>query len=105
MFRVLTPFAGLLFVFVIACGGDEDAEDGRLRVVTTVSPITSIAATIGGDRIDLEGVVPEGVNSHTYEPAPSVARTVSDADLIIVNGLQLEEPLLRMAEANGGMGV
>jgi len=100
VYRVLALLVGLLVVLVVACGGDEAVEDGRLRVVTTVSPITSIAGTIGGDRIDLEGVVPEGVNSHTYEPAPSVARTVSDADLIIVNGLQLEEPLLRMAEAN-----
>jgi ABC-type Zn uptake system ZnuABC Zn-binding protein ZnuA len=100
MFRVLALLVGLIASLVVACGGDEVAEDGRLRVVTTVSPLTSIAGTIGGDRIDLDGVVPEGVNSHTYEPAPSVARMVSDADLIIVNGLQLEEPMLRMAEAN-----
>jgi ABC-type Zn uptake system ZnuABC Zn-binding protein ZnuA len=85
----------------VACGGgDEHAEDQRLRVVTTISPITSIADAIGGERIKLDGVVPEGMNSHTYEPAPSVARTVIAADLIVLNGLQLEQPLLRMAEVN-----
>ena len=65
-----------------------------------MSPITSIVENIGGTRIRLEGVVPEGVNSHTFEPAPSVARLLSEADLIVLNGLLLEEPTLDMAEAN-----
>lgn len=73
---------------------------GSLLVVTTVSPITSIAASIGGDRIRIEGIVPEGTNSHTFEPAPQVAALLSAADLILVNGLMLEEPTLRLAEAN-----
>ena len=72
----------------------------RIRVVTTVSPITSIVENIGGTRISLEGVVPEGVNSHTFEPAPSVAAIISAADLIFLNGLFLEEPTLEMARAN-----
>lgn len=73
---------------------------GAIRVVTTVSPITSIVENIGGSRIILDGVVPEGVNSHTFAPAPSVARLIADADLIVLNGLQLEEPTLEMARAN-----
>ena len=101
MYRVLVLVLAVAGVVGVACGGgDESAEDPRLHVVTTVSPITSITDAIGGERIRLDGVVPEGVNSHTYEPAPSVARTVSSADLIIVNGLQLEVPLLRLAEVN-----
>jgi ABC-type Zn uptake system ZnuABC Zn-binding protein ZnuA len=45
----------------------------RLKVLSTVSPITSLVENIGGTRIDLEGVVPEGTNSHTFEPPPSLA--------------------------------
>ena len=89
----------VLILILGACGtGDEDSE--KLRVVTTVSPITSIVENIGGDRIQLEGVVPEGVNSHIFEPQPSLAKLISDADLIIANGLFLEEPTLQLAEAN-----
>ena len=55
---------------------------------------------IGGNRIQLEGVVPEGVNSHVFEPQPSLARLMTDADLIIANGLFLEQPTLELAEAN-----
>ena len=71
-----------------------------LKVVTTVSPITSIVENIGGTRIRLEGIVPEGTNSHTFSPAPSVARLMAEADLIVMNGLFLEEPSLEMAKAN-----
>lgn len=78
--------------------------EGRLKVVTTVSPITSIAENIGGTRIRLQGIIPEGANSHTFEPSPSVARTLADADLIVFNGLFLEEPTLRIAEANKKKG-
>ena len=101
-------WAVLVVALVIgACGGDSentsqnaDREDTRLKVVTTVSPITSIVENIGGPRISLEGVVPEGVNSHTFEPAPSMAELMAGADLIIINGLFLEEPTLALAESN-----
>ena len=101
-------WAVLVVALVIgACGGDAentsenpDQENTRLKVVTTVSPITSIVENIGGPRISLEGVVPEGVNSHTFEPTPSMAKLMAGADLIIINGLFLEEPTLALAESN-----
>lgn len=80
--------------------GATGADSDRLNVVSSVSPITSLAENIGGTRITLTGVVPEGTNSHTYEPPVSVVSTLTNADIIIINGLQLEEPLLDLAEAN-----
>jgi ABC-type Zn uptake system ZnuABC Zn-binding protein ZnuA len=77
----------------------------QLKVATTVSPIANIVANIGGEHIEVIGIVPEGVNSHTFEPAPSDARRLVNADLIIVNGLDLEEPTIRLAEANKRDGV
>lgn len=77
-----------------------DSADDRPLIATTVSPITSIAASIGGDRVRIEGIVPEGTNSHTFEPEPRVAELLSTADLILINGLKLEDPTLALAEAN-----
>ena len=98
-----------LTVCFAACSSDGGEASGApsadgLNVVSTVSPITSIVENVGGTRIRLRGVVPEGVNSHTFEPAPSVAAVMSEADLIILNGLFLEEPSLRMAQANAKPG-
>lgn len=75
-------------------------DEQMLNVVSTVSPVTNLIYNIGGDRIRLVGIVPEGVNSHTFEPAPSDARLLAEADIIFINGLALEEPTLRLAEAN-----
>ena len=99
---VVSCFLGWLLA---ACGAAQPlAATGKMIVVTTVSPITNIVYTIGGDRIQLSGIVPEGVNSHTFEPAPSDARVLAQADLIFVNGLSLEEPTLELAEANKKTG-
>jgi manganese/iron transport system substrate-binding protein len=65
-----------------------------------VAPISSLARNIGGDRIRLRGIVPDATNSHTFEPAPSDARVLANADLIVVNGLHLEQPTLDLAEAS-----
>jgi ABC-type Zn uptake system ZnuABC Zn-binding protein ZnuA len=77
---------------------------GRLVVATTVAPITSIAAAVIGDRADIKGIVPEGTNSHTFEPPPSTAELLSIADVLFLNGLQLEVPTKELAVANAKSG-
>ncbi len=110
--RVASPsLVRVVAVLVVAalvaasCGGGEDSADladaqTDLVVVTTVAPITSIAASIIGDRATIRGIVPEGTNSHTFEPSPSDAEVLSEADIIFINGLQLEEPTKNLALAN-----
>ena len=66
--------AALLAIAASGCGSDEPAgaasgsnsKDDRVAIATTVAPITSIAANIGGDRVSITGIVPEGTNSHTF---------------------------------------
>ncbi len=78
-----------------------DAVEGALNIATTVAPITSIVANIaGGTNTIINGVVPEGTNSHTFEPKPSDAATLEQADVIFINGLVLEEPTKELALAN-----
>jgi ABC-type Zn uptake system ZnuABC Zn-binding protein ZnuA len=103
--HTLRPLLLLVAVALLgaACGGDDTpaqaavGDGDRVVVVTTVSPITSIAADVIGDLADIRGVVPEGTNSHTYEPTPSVSELLERADVVFLNGLQLEEPTLALA--------
>ncbi len=71
-----------------------------LNLATTVAPITSIVANVAGGLANITGIVPEGTNSHTFEPSPSVAAVLSKADVVFVNGLVLEEPTKDLATAN-----
>jgi len=92
--------AALVTLIAVAAGcgqGDKAGNKKVLNVAATVAPITSIVAAVGGDRIKLTGVIPEGSNSHTYEPKPSIAETLAQADVLYVNGLGLEEPTVAMA--------
>ena len=105
--RIRSALIGLVVLplALAACGSsgsasDSSTEAGGLLIATTVSPITSIAASIAGDKARIEGIVPEGTNSHTFEPEPSVAKLLSDADIIFVNGLKLEDPTMELAQAN-----
>ncbi|HJV04937.1 MAG TPA: metal ABC transporter substrate-binding protein, partial [Actinomycetota bacterium] len=87
-------------LLALACGTARGTDDGRLNVVTTVSPITNIVQNVGGRQIEVTGIVPEGTNSHTFEPSPADARVMAEADVVFVNGLHLEEPTLALARAN-----
>lgn len=95
----------LAVVVLAACSSSApSADDGRLQIVTTVAPITNLVENIGGVHVRITGLVPEGANSHTFEPAPSDAAVLADADLVFANGLHLELPSLELAEANIGPG-
>ena len=84
-----------------ACGSGTPVAGRPIRLVTTVAPITSIVANIaGGSGAEIRGIVPEGTNSHTFEPAPSAAQAMEKADVVFINGLALEDPTKKMAQAN-----
>jgi ABC-type Zn uptake system ZnuABC Zn-binding protein ZnuA len=106
---VRTALLSLVLLAATGAGGQAAAErpaggtDGdRVTIAATVAPITSIVANIVGDRADVVGIVPEGTNSHTFEPQPSVAELLTTADVLYLNGLQLEEPTRELAAANMG---
>ena len=98
----------LCLCLVSACGKKEKPKPApdvkKIKIVTTVAPITSMVENIGGDKIRLTGIIPEGINSHTFEPVPSDVKILAEADLLIVNGLELEEPTLKLAQANMKQG-
>jgi len=89
-------------LLTVGCSDDPSpaADRERITIATTVAPITSIVSSIVGDRADVTGIVPEGTNSHTFEPKPSVAELLSTVDVVYLNGLMLEEPTKELARAN-----
>ena len=87
------------------CGAGVVISGRPLAVATTVAPITSIVANIAaGTGTSVTGLVPEGTNSHTFEPEPSAARQLSDVDVVFINGLKLEDPTRDLARNNAKKG-
>lgn len=79
----------LLSLVALACSsGDNDS--GKLDVVATTTQIGDFAREIGGDRIDLTVLLKPGQDAHDFSPSPSQVRRLSDADLILRNGIGLD---------------
>ena len=98
---VLVLMAVALLAAACSAGAGELEDDARVRVVTSVSPLRNLVENVGGVRVQVVGLVPEGTNAHTFSPPPSAARTLSEADLIVLNGLNLETPMQEMAASVG----
>lgn len=86
--------AATLALAVAACGAaapSVEAPAAQLRVVTTTTVLADLVAQVGGSRVDVDSLVPKGGEVHTFDPTPSDVRRVAEADLVILNGLGLDE--------------
>jgi ABC-type Zn uptake system ZnuABC Zn-binding protein ZnuA len=74
---------------------------GRLRVVATTTQVQDFTSAIGGDRIQLTGILKPNVDPHDYEPSPADLDAIARADLLIVNGVGLERWLADTVKSAG----
>ena len=85
---------GLLTV-AAACGGEgEAAEQGavsRLPVVATTTQLTDFVRMVGGDHVDVHGILRPNVDAHDFEPSPADIAKLTAARVIVKNGIGLEE--------------
>ncbi len=87
--RILTSLLATLFLLTACIPAapvttDAPTDEERPRVVVSVLPLANIVYNIGGDRIDLDAIMPPGTAPHTFEPRPSDAVKLAQADLIFV---------------------
>lgn len=65
-------------------------ENGKLKVAVTLFPYYDFVRQIAGDQVDLQMVIPAGMDSHSFEPTPADIRTIQHADVLISNGGTME---------------
>jgi ABC-type Zn uptake system ZnuABC Zn-binding protein ZnuA len=75
------------------------ASNDVLQVVATTTILGDVVQRIGGDRVQVSVLVPPGNDPHSFQPAPSDIRIISEADLVITNGAGLDAFLNRLLEA------
>jgi len=96
----LIKLATAAIVITLTHGAAASAEN--LKVVASFSIIADFARNVGGDRVDITTLVGPDGDAHVYEPRPADAAAVAAADVVLVNGLQLEGFIPRLVEASGG---
>ena len=87
----------LFVIFLVACKAPTKSS-GKLKVVVTTSMLTDLVKNIGGDLIDLQGLMGAGVDPHLYKASEGDVSKLFNADVIFYNGLHLEGKLVAVFE-------
>lgn len=89
-----------LFICMLTPGTARANLQAPLHVVASFSILGDMANEVGGSTVKVETLVGPDTDVHTYEPTPADAVKISQADLIIINGLGLEGWLDRLIAAS-----
>jgi ABC-type Zn uptake system ZnuABC Zn-binding protein ZnuA len=92
----LAAFGGLA-----GCGGGGPTGDAAaVRAVTSLEIFADMARHVGGDRVEVTALLPSGADPHTYELTPSRVADIARADVVLLNGLGLEEAIDDVVRTN-----
>jgi zinc/manganese transport system substrate-binding protein len=94
----------MLCLLVLCLTGVLSVAAAPLRVVTTVAPVTDLVKQVGKDVVHLHSLVPTGVSSHTFQPTPGDVQYLTQADLVVLNGLNLETAVEKLFRCCGNPG-
>ena len=73
----------------------------KVQIVASFSILGDFARNVGGDRVNVTTLVGPNSDAHVYTPAPADAKKISDAKVVIINGLGLEGWLPRLVQSSG----
>ena len=90
----------ILFVTLtlFSCKTENKRTDGKLNIVTTTTMITDLLNNIGGDLINIQGLMVSGVDPHLYKASEGDVSKLANADVIFYGGLHLEGKLVEVFE-------
>ena len=87
-----------------ACGDDGGGGGGGASVgaVATTTQVADLVRSVGGERVDVDGILPPNADPHDYEPRPSDAAALADAEVVFRSGGDLDEWLDEVVDSAGG---
>src|SRR5680860_602720 len=89
-FKALLAMALVTAMTLGACG-TSDPGDGGIRIVVTISTLGDMVSVVAGADATVEVLMPLGADPHSFSPSSQQVAEMTDADLVVVNGLGLEE--------------
>jgi ABC-type Zn uptake system ZnuABC Zn-binding protein ZnuA len=85
-----------------ACTSTGSSPSGStFSVVATTTVLADLAQHVGGGRVTVTSIVPKGGEVHTFDPSPQDVVTLGSADLVVANGVGLDEWLIQLVEDAG----
>ena len=103
--RSLTVACCILAAALTACGAADDTGGGTsgMRIVATTSQVGDLARAVAGDRAGVRQVLQPNADPHEYEPRPSDVRAISEADVVLRSGGDVDDWLSGILR-NAGSG-
>ena len=99
----------LIFIFLLsACAtgpGGNSTSNGKLNVVTTIGMIADVVKVVGGEHVEVTGLMGPGVDPHLYKASEGDVTSLQNANLIFYNGLHLEAQMGEVLEKMNDFGV
>lgn len=92
---------GLAGVLISGCREADDGSGAAVRVTATTPQVADFVREVGGDRVAVTQILSPSSDPHDYEPRPSDAESLVDADLIVRSGGDVDAWLDQLVEASG----
>jgi len=93
----------VILVFLLnSCQPAASQTPGLLRILAVESFLADIARNVAGDRLAVESLIPVDADPHAYQPTPQDAAKIANADVLIINGANLEAFIAPILQNAGG---
>jgi len=92
----------LLAALLLGACADESGDGGEVKGVATTTQVADLVRNVGGRRAEVDGILRPEADPHDYEPRPSDAAALADADVVFSSGGEVDEWLGELVESAGG---
>lgn len=101
MKKLAVLFSAVVLLVLAGCQSDASnasernstAQEGAVQIITTTTMITDLVNQIGGEHVEVEGLMGPGIDPHGYQASASDVTNMMEADVVVSNGLHLEAQL------------
>jgi zinc/manganese transport system substrate-binding protein/manganese/iron transport system substrate-binding protein len=103
MRTIITFFIGIAAAVALVggCAGSGDDGSGPIAIVATTPQVADMARNVAGGRAEVVQILPANADPHEYEPTPSDAEALANADLILRSGGEVDAWLDQLVESSG----
>ena len=102
---LLATFPAFWMAAALAAPAHAQPSHQLLRVVTSFSLLADLARQVGRERVAVQSLVGPGQDGHVFQPAPTHARLVAQAGVVVSNGLGYEGWMPRLLQSTGYKGL